>query len=1265
MSSNPPMKQERSNATKTDKPKPHVCATCTRSFARLEHLKRHERSHTKEKPFECPVCERCFARRDLLLRHQQKLHASFPIPRSRGVRKSNSISTATSKTAPSDGSNANSNGAHPRIASPIDQAVNYHNDSYHPMPMDDLHGFHFSHSDDPAISAAFSSDTQFAREFFKKKREPPTSRSRAASFSAVNANSYTATNDQHSYADNMEGPPSGPSQIGFSTPQLLPLISDGSLPDIDADFLLEGDYRDHTMDHLNPASNMFINPALLESSPSSNPSSSIYGRNDDQIRRSISVVSHHSAGAPNNATIPNRSESIGMHNEHMITADNNPLTQASDIAWMYNSIDTDNKFALNNQNNGHQQNIQHITDGDHETNISPGSINSHPANFPYSMVMETPGMHSRSPNSTQNQMNVGANQTHTDGARIDLDDPKLTLSTCAAPFTNSSLWMSDIDATNVDKYLQQDSWPFPNNDFNNEANDYGMTANSQERHPSEPNPNTLLMSSIMGKQDSSSPTSDHRGSSGTPNLNGMEPYNLYQKDNNAQNPQSLYQNHVDIEKAIMSSLESHTNATLNSDPSRQMTAEGSGMDNIACPRVTPQLRLHLMTTLSTPTPFTGPTIPSLPSTLDLQRYIHTYTRDFGRHLPFLHTTFSFTLENSPLLLAMSAIGALYEFEPVKARRIFEASRRSIHVYLEGRRLRNQGAQGKAEITPIWLVQCLILGVVFGLFCGDPVTSEIAAAQTSAVVSLSYSAGLHRSPAQVLGAITYASLSLEDKWKYFIEVQTRIRTFHAVHVFSAMLATGYNVVPGIHNEDLSSGCPCEENLWMAPSAEAWWSLIQDKMGGGSAQYQNGNTDQNAMFQKICQGGDYKTVLQSILHSPVSALSESLSAFTLLSLIYSLHTHIYDLRLTHLSGTWQMVVRQMENSFRAWETAWSLSPYASLSPTSRYGPLMPDSIPLLSLAHVHLYVDLAKVKECFWLRDFKGMSYALSQIEDMNSLRIAAGYAADAISLWEKHFGRWTSEVSSRHTFLHSIICIFDCGLVLGEYLLRIEKRLGSENIDTVDNYQSVLILSEDERRLCLRVREILRRIEFDQKSRGDSDVAMQMMRIRAKQSTETPMRDSLFPIDPVNSSNSVSSEEPNLVSTPSTVGTATSARSNSRNRGNSPGGVERHSSLSGILAADAINKLNLSKSPEEDPTFGIDLQQIISHENDNGSLERKLLISDRDMQFPKQDTNGVPKKALRMSQWCLKVTASILDDVVIWPFTPVMAEALRAQISHDT
>lgn len=73
---------------RTDRPRPHVCGVCKRPFARLEHLKRHERSHTKEKPFKCNECQRCFARRDLLLRHQQKLHTeTAPQARPRAARR--------------------------------------------------------------------------------------------------------------------------------------------------------------------------------------------------------------------------------------------------------------------------------------------------------------------------------------------------------------------------------------------------------------------------------------------------------------------------------------------------------------------------------------------------------------------------------------------------------------------------------------------------------------------------------------------------------------------------------------------------------------------------------------------------------------------------------------------------------------------------------------------------------------------------------------------------------------------------------------------------------------------------------------------------------------------------------------------------------------------------------------------------------------------------------------------------------------------------
>ncbi|RAL12907.1 transcription factor domain-containing protein [Aspergillus homomorphus CBS 101889] len=56
--------------------KPYQCQRCSRTFARLEHLQRHDRSHTKEKPYICTKCPKSFTRKDLLARHERLAHSS-------------------------------------------------------------------------------------------------------------------------------------------------------------------------------------------------------------------------------------------------------------------------------------------------------------------------------------------------------------------------------------------------------------------------------------------------------------------------------------------------------------------------------------------------------------------------------------------------------------------------------------------------------------------------------------------------------------------------------------------------------------------------------------------------------------------------------------------------------------------------------------------------------------------------------------------------------------------------------------------------------------------------------------------------------------------------------------------------------------------------------------------------------------------------------------------------------------------------------------
>ncbi|KAK5193436.1 hypothetical protein LTR72_006750 [Exophiala xenobiotica] len=47
------------------------CQLCDRTYSKTEHLKRHQRSHTKERPYQCPVCKKYFSRSDVLRRHQK------------------------------------------------------------------------------------------------------------------------------------------------------------------------------------------------------------------------------------------------------------------------------------------------------------------------------------------------------------------------------------------------------------------------------------------------------------------------------------------------------------------------------------------------------------------------------------------------------------------------------------------------------------------------------------------------------------------------------------------------------------------------------------------------------------------------------------------------------------------------------------------------------------------------------------------------------------------------------------------------------------------------------------------------------------------------------------------------------------------------------------------------------------------------------------------------------------------------------------------
>uniref|UniRef100_A0A0D2XH33 C2H2-type domain-containing protein n=1 Tax=Fusarium oxysporum (strain Fo5176) TaxID=660025 RepID=A0A0D2XH33_FUSOF len=106
----PPLVGPEPTEVRQPKPKTLPCKYCSKRFRRVEHVQRHERTHTKEKPFSCgwDRCGKTFGRRDLLVRHEKLVHLNEGSKDNNRPRKlSSNTSSASHKSSISEGQISN------------------------------------------------------------------------------------------------------------------------------------------------------------------------------------------------------------------------------------------------------------------------------------------------------------------------------------------------------------------------------------------------------------------------------------------------------------------------------------------------------------------------------------------------------------------------------------------------------------------------------------------------------------------------------------------------------------------------------------------------------------------------------------------------------------------------------------------------------------------------------------------------------------------------------------------------------------------------------------------------------------------------------------------------------------------------------------------------------------------------------------------------------------------------------------------------------
>lgn len=735
--------------TPSGKPRLFVCQVCTRAFARLEHLRRHERSHTKEKPFSCGVCQRKFLRRDLLLRHAQKLHAGCAEAITRLRKKSLKRSNSRGLAAMDDIYDDDEDDLLPEPPRPDEQTPpNGHR----------------------KLLLAFD-PVQFNLNLFSQKRprqnslkDPPSLqrqvldrkkllRGRGASFSAQSganyANALPEFNDSYSGAENVE----------FSTPQMLPLAMG------DENLWL---------------SNLSTIPGMSE------PQNGSQMRQDSVSSITLDQPSHTvdvPAGVSHHGSFLGRLPSTGI-----LRSD---------------SVHSASSFGTFDSLNGLKYPVPTTTVSN--TELTPSSTNNSgtrtqkgDTDYGYSFYDVPEAMASKS-----SQFKVPSSLST---IKQELDDEEMadapSITTNGTNFDLNFLY--DIDELTHE--FDVNSKFLPNGYLFYGDNPPLVSSSGIESTPPHtlpghpfPMPETISQSQLLGMDN--------------PAYRARKP---------------------------LVKLGAYTRNKLFTSNMRYMVNKALSKYPI----------LGIMT-------------PSIPSNEKLEFYLNAFVSGFLSHFPFIHPSklneyevMSMTANEEvsnesarvclPLLVA--TVGALLTNNKNDSEHLYEASRRTVHIYLESRKNLVNEKQPAQSVNPLWLIQSLTLSVMYGLFSDNENNVYIVIRQLNALNSLVKTS--IKSNRQILFSINgddedffnkihentnhdslfASSFNVNDeiRFKNNINVQSQVRIVFMIYRLTNFLLMMYNVPLTLSVNDLGSlriMSSNDEFLWSFKSFQAFQEYTQ--------------------------------------------------------------------------------------------------------------------------------------------------------------------------------------------------------------------------------------------------------------------------------------------------------------------------------------------------------------------------------------------------------------------------------------------------------
>lgn len=1057
---------------RTDKPRPHVCTICTRAFARLEHLKRHERSHTNEKPYQCATCGRCFARRDLVLRHQQKLHLQM-LP---GIRRGLVPLAAVSETSPPPGSDNIIILQHNTNAkAPLPNGLRMN--SYGGGNLSALSPSHVSASPvDPQVEKIKQTYGYLLLGAIPLPKTTSSHNTPSGTFGKVPMRSNSAELDP----------------TGLATAQVGSTFTQQPSP-------LNGDSPDLKEKKKYPWSSLV--PDALHHSNSYRHSSflAVLGTSYANVADALSILSHQIMDVPTQvefstpqltATELDAKGFLGLLGLPELDLGN------YDLDWFNQELDNKNvSTKTSNQGNNSSGKLSSTpnvfrklatirSEKDLEQNYFANDVvlnhqyhdPAHPHHikgtsaYNFDDVSHIENKHV--PSGTGFIDFVNELHSATNGGTVDPYEQARTM-------MEMGMENSAIDQLAMKQALQSNASP----DFNQASQNQGNAASRKQKRTSSTKRNSLSSSASANdskryktgfvndtadldwlKESQEIPimnelcASHDTGFIGIPYLaDQFEQDEVLDMFKFRQEDLVKQRSHVDTRLSPEGS--ERLSISFNRKPSKAQFTIGDRSDFTA-DYLTDGLRDEMYKQCNMKSK-------DFPSLEDLNNYMMLYEKEFNKYFPFIHLP-SFripdidNLENIPLFLAMCSLGALYSYHDNNLILLFTLSKRRVYNFLERVITPKKLSEKK---VPIMAHQSLVLLIFISMFLNEPNMAEKTSRLIKTMVGLINTTNF-QNPLEMYSANPDPITNPKNEaliignFDYFIMVQSRIRTINTFYLLEVVRNTLTGLSVPMKGFDIFTGTQCgNDKLWFAADHKEWFEEYQ-KCG----------------MPKLVEFANNETLVDlmtNIYDQPFPQSSMSIQKS--LTMLMAIHEKILDVTLSRCLDTtaellkWRTNTRpELENLVSAWERFFHRSGGFDVvsdqnSHVLRSKGELQMILPLLALAKMRLNVDVAPFMEPVISKDWTRMEQQLYKLEeDVEELKAATEHALYILDLWARNISvLHNPKKTSVRTPVYFVSCICVAVMVLAK---------------TLNVIENLTLLSINDMTLWLNAEKVLRGIE---------------------------------------------------------------------------------------------------------------------------------------------------------------------------------------------